>query len=190
MKVRLIAAAAVVVGLAAPMSGAQAATATLDGKKVKVLTLKAVGAPQAHDDSLVTGALGGPERVECVAPRCARLDFLYKPAKGVKGNVAFDVKWSNPTADIDLYVAEIGKSGPTQLAACGATLGTTERIYLSAANFKAGKKYAVIADFYRTANEAVTATVTMPGVENTKKSVPAMVAGPVEDNLLPLNCGL
>lgn len=187
MKIRLLTAAAVTGVLTLATVGAHAATPVLDGKKVKVLTLTTVAAPQDHDADLVTGSLGtGPARVSCVAPRCARLPFRYQPAKGVTGNVAFLLTWTVPVADIDLYVAEIGKDGSsTQLAGCGASFGTSEKIYLPAASFKPGKTYALIADFYRTVNETVKASVTMPGSSAMKTTVPANV-----DNLQKVNCGM
>lgn len=187
MKVRLVTAATIAGALALSVSGAQAAAPTLDGKKIKVLTMKAVGAAQDHDSAFVTGSAGlDPERVDCAMPRCARLDFIYKPAKGVKGDVAFELKWTVPASDIDLYVAEIAKDGSaTELAACGASVGTSEKVFLASSNFKAGKKYALIADFYRTANEAVTGTVTMPGTNTVKTSAPAAV-----DDKQKVNCGL
>lgn len=188
MKVRLVTAATIVGALALSMSGAQAAPAkVLDGKKVKVLTLKAVGAPQDHDSAFVTGSAGlDPERVECAMPRCARMDFVYKPAKGVRGDLAFAANWTVPAADIDLYVAEIAKDGSaSELASCGASVGTSEKIFLDRTNFKPGKRYAVIVDFYRTANEAVTATVTMPGTNTVKATAPAAV-----DDNQKVNCGL
>ena len=187
MKIRLLTAVAVTGVLSLSTVGAHAATPVLDGKKVKVLTLTAVGAPQDHDADLVTGVRGdGPERVSCVAPRCARLPFRYQPAKGVTGNVAFQLTWTVPAADIDLFIAEIGQDGSsTELAACGTSSGTSEKIYLAAASFKSGKTYALIADFYRTANETVKATVTMPGSNSVKTTVPANV-----DNLQKVNCGM
>ena len=186
MRTRLVLTAATVAALGLTLSGAQAAVPTLDGKNVKVLTLKGVGAPQSNDPDFVTGAAGGPERVACQPPRCARLDFVYKPAKGVKGDVAFEAKWTTPVADIDLYVAEIAKDGSaTQLGTCGTFGGTSEKIFLDSSNFKSGKKYAMIIDFYRTANETVTATATMPGTNTLKTTVPAAV-----NDLQSVNCGL
>lgn len=186
MKTRLITATVLAGALAASVSGAQAASPVLDGKKTKVITLKAVGAAQDHDPDFVTGSLGGPERVECTMPRCARLDFTYKPAKGVTGDVMFEAKWTSPSSDIDLYVAALDKKGnPTQLATCGTFGGTSEKVFLDASNFKAGNKYAVIVDFYRTANENVTATATMPSSTSIPKTVPAPV-----DDTQAVNCGL
>ena len=186
MRARLLTGAVLAGALALSTTGAHAAPPVLDGKKVKVLTLTAVGAAQDHDSDFVTGQLGAPERVACVAPRCARLPFVYKPAKGVKGDVAFAVTWTVPAADIDLYVAEIAKDGSSsQLAACGASSGTSEKIFLPASSFKPDKSYALIADFYRTANETVKASVTMPGTNSVKSSAPSSA-----EAAAPINCGL
>jgi hypothetical protein len=183
-RVLLVAAAAVTLGLT--LTSANAAPPTLDGKKVKTVTLTAVGPQQDHDSDFVTGFAGGPARVDCTAPRCARKDFIYKPAKGVKGDVMFEAKWTLPAADIDLYVAEVAKDGsPSELAHCGAAAGTSEKIFVDSSSLKSGKRYAIILDFYRTANESVTATATMPGTNSTKTTAPAAV-----DSNQPVNCGL
>lgn len=186
MKTRLVTATALVGAVAAFAGSASAAPApVLDGKKTKVLTLKATGAAQSNDTSLVTGSAGlDGERVECAPPRCARMDFTYKPAKGVKGDVMFEATWTNPASDVDLYVAALDKSGfPTQIGSCGSSIGTSEKVFLDASSFKSGKKYALIVDFYRTANEAVTATATMPGTNTIGTTVPAAA-----DDALLLNC--
>ena len=188
MRTRLLAAAAIVGALTLSLSGAEAAgTPVLDGKKVKTITLSALGVAQDNDAALVTGSVPGhdPARVECAMPRCARMDFIYKPAKGVKGDVAFQVAWNIPGEDMDLYVAEIAKDGsPTELASCGATAGMGEKLFLDSSTFTSGKRYAIIVDFYRTANDAIKASVTMPGTNSVKTTAPAAT------DPLKVNCGL
>jgi hypothetical protein len=186
VKIRLITAAVVAGGLVASMSGAEAAVKTLDGAKTKTLTATFTPTAQDNDSDLVTGLAGGPERVACAAPRCARLPFLYKPAKGVKGPLSFKLTWSVPAEDMDLYVAELDKRGEaTELAHCGASAGTSEQLLVDASTFKSGKTYALIADFYRATGSAVTATVSLPGAVTNKAVVPDAV-----DSLQPTNCGL
>lgn len=187
MKTRLLTAATLAGALALTLTGAEAATPTLDGKKVKVLTLKATASAQDHDSDFVTGSAGlDPERVACTPPRCARLDFVYKPAKGVAGNILFEAKWTVPAEDMDLYVAEIDKYGDaTELASCGASAGTSEKVFVDRSLLKAGHKYAMIVDFYRTANESVTATATMPATNTVKTTAPAQI-----DNVQKINCGI
>ena len=184
MKTRTLLATAVAGTLAFGLSGAEAATPTLDGARTKTVTLKATGAPQTNDADYAS--LEDSNRLNCKMPRCARVDFVWKPAKGVSGNVAFKATWAVPVADIDLYVGAVGKDGSvSELGSCGATAGTQEQVYLPSSAFKAGKKYAMIVDFYRTAATEVTATATMPGTNAIKKSVPAEI-----DSLQSTNCGL
>ncbi len=186
MRARLITATVLAGALAASVSGASAATPTLDGAKTKVLTATYTPAAQANDADFVTSAAGGPERVECTMPRCARLSFVYKPAKGVKATtVGFKVTWTLPVEDMDLYVAEIDKKGnATQIETCGTFAGTSEQLLLDASTFKAGKTYALITDFYRASGQPVRAEVSFPGTVTPKSSVPAAA------EVLPVNCGL
>ena len=177
MQIRLATAAVLIGVLAASASGAQAAgPKVLDGKKVKVLTLTAAAGLQDHDSDNVTelkDALNPGDRADCAPPRCAKLLFVYKPAKGVKGNVAFDLTWTNVASDFDLYVASIERDGTaTTMDQCGGSGGSHEKVYLDASNFKAGKTYALVADFYRSVNDTVTGHVTMPGADQVKKTAP------------------
>ena len=185
MKTRLIAAAGLAGALALALPSAQAGTAVLDGKKVQKLTLEASPTAQSNDKDLAS--LSGPERVACTAPRCARLPFVYKPAKGVTGNLAFVASWSIPAEDYDLYVAELAKDGSaSEIAHCGAAAGTSEKIELAPDAFKAGKTYALIIDFYRSSGtQKVTGTVSFPGSAGVKSTVPAAV-----DSQQPINCSL
>lgn len=185
MKTRLIAAATLAGALALALPSAQAGTAVLDGKKVTKLTVEATPAAQSNDKDLAS--LSGPERVACTAPRCVRLPFVFKPAKGVKGNLAFVASWAAPVEDYDLYVAEIAKDGSaSEVAHCGAAAGTSEKIELATDAFKSGKTYALIIDFYRASGaQKVTGTVSFPGTAGIKATVPSQV-----DGTQPVNCGL
>jgi hypothetical protein len=170
--------------------GASAAPKTLDGKKIKTLTLSASGGLQDHDDSNVTDLPHVldtlPDRADCKAPRCAKLPFVYKPAKGVKGDVMFAITWSNPLTDYDLYVAEVDRDGTTTSVGafhCGGTGGTSEKVFVPRGTFKAGKTYAMVVDFYRSVNDTVHGTVTM-GPSTVSHPVPAQADG----LLFPINC--
>jgi len=186
MRKRLVITAAALAAAALALPSATAATTpVLDGKKVKTLTLKATSTAQDHDADLV--ALSGPERVDCEAPRCVKLPFVYKPAKGVKGGLAFAISWTLPVSDMDLYVAQLGKDGNAEIASCGSSAGTSEKVYLEPGSLRPGKTYALIVDFYRTPGEAVTGSVTFPGTNQVASDVPSSV----EDGAgLPINCGL
>lgn len=188
---RLVLAATVAAGLALSTTGAQAATPVLDGKKTKVLTLKAVAGLQTHDADLPSADLEFPDRLNCGKATCATLDFIYKPAKGVKPvGLAFEASWSTPVGtDVDLYVGAVDKYGEaTEVDGghCGAAYGTHERIYLDKTNFKPGKKYRVVAYFYRTVNETVTTKVTFNGAN----AIPTTVPAEADELVYPINCGL
>jgi hypothetical protein len=192
MIVRLAVAATVAAGLALSATGAQAAKPpVLDGKKTKVLTLKAVAGPQTHDADLPDTDLNFPDRLNCDKATCATLDFVYAPAKGVKTvGLAFEATWATPVlTDIDLYVGAVDRYGEaTEVDGghCGAGYGTHERVWLSKATFKPGKTYRVVAYFYRTAGETVTTKVTFNGANQIPSTVPAEADGVV----YPINCGL
>jgi hypothetical protein len=173
-------------------TGAGAATKTLDGKKVKKITMVASGGTQDHDETNVTELLDPPDRADCAQPRCAKLKFVWKPAKGVKNsNVMFSIEWGSPLSDYDLYVAEVNKDGSTTTLgsnSCGGTGSTQERVYVTKDQFKSGKTYALVVDFYRSVNDEVTATVEM-GVPNTiKQTVPPQYDGQFPGTLFKINC--
>jgi hypothetical protein len=191
MRSRLVLAPLLAAGLVLTMSSADAATKTLDGKKIKTLTLTASGGLQDHDDSLATDLPhvlddSSPDSADCKAPRCAKLPFVYKPAKGVKGDVMFAITWSNPLSDYDLYVAEVDRDGTTTSVGkfhCGGTGGTSEKVFVPKGTFKIGKTYAMVVDFYRSVNDSVRGTVTM-GPSTAKHPVP----DDAEGLLFPINC--
>lgn len=83
-----------------------------------------------------------------------------------------------------LYVVS-GKDGRTDMGHCGGSIGTSEKIFLTADNFKPGKTYGLLVDFYRTPGEKITATVEMPGTDTVATTVPSTV-----DSLQPVNCNL
>ena len=185
MRTRLVLTAAAVgaVALVAP-SALAAPTPVMDGKKVKELVLKANGGVQDHDDD--TASLETADRVNCAAPRCAVLTFVYKPAKGVKDGLMFSATWTNPLSDIDLYVGEVGKRGDrSEVAHCGGAGNTSEKLFVAASDLKPGKTYALVADMYRSLNEEVTAKVAF-GANTVKTTVPAAV----DSAVYPVNCTL
>jgi len=185
MRTRLALAAAAVgaAALAMPSALAAPAPATLDGKKVKVLKLVADAPRQSNDASPATDAATGYDRYQCEAPRCAVVPFVYKPAKGVKADIAMSLTWASTASDFDLYLMQIDKTGRTKLFNCGGSAGNSEKIFIPAGSLKAGKTYAMLVDFYRTPGEKVTAQLEMPGKDATAKTVPANV-----DDLALVNC--
>ena len=172
------------IAVTAPAALADPAAPVMDGKKVKKLTLTATTTAQSNDSILVTEAASGSERMSCDASKCAVLPFVYKPAKGVKGDVMFTINWGTPGSDFDLYAVSIDKNGErTELGTCGGSTGQTEKVFLSSDNFRPGKTYALLAYFFRTPGEKVTGTVEMPGTNSIKSSVPAEA-----DEFALINC--
>lgn len=175
MNPRILISAAVAAGLVLGVSGAEAASKTLDGKKVKKLSITANGGAQDNDgwtayDVVATADEGTADqlpapvkRVEaeaCAAPTCASLEFVYQPAKGVKGGLLFTATWTNPASDIDLYVMAVDKKGArTRIGSCGGFGSASEKVYLAPGDLKAGRKYALVMQFFRSLNETATGTV-------------------------------
>ncbi|MCW2545114.1 MAG: hypothetical protein JWM40_2666 [Frankiales bacterium] len=184
MKIRLVTALALVGALALSVSGAQAATPTMDGKKVKVLKLHADGGTQVHDTDLITGLVSAADHNLCSPPRCAKLKFVYKPAKGAKGGLMFTASWGKPITDYDLYVYELDKRGNgTEAGTCGGGIGTSEKVYLAPSNLHAGKTYVMVVDFFRSIADAVDAKVEMGVPSTITTTVPAAI-----DSLEAINC--
>lgn len=179
MPTRLALALGTVVAVAATSLPSHAAsTPVLDGKKVHKITGQASGGLQDNDKD--NASLDTPNRADCAMPRCYRLDFVFRPAKGVTGNVLFKIKWTNPVSDFDLYVSDDKK---TDRAHCGGVAGTGEQLVIPARSFKAGKKYTLVVDFFRSVNETVDALVEFPTTVTAGTTVPAEA-----DELLPTNC--
>jgi hypothetical protein len=193
MRVRPLLAAVAAAAIAATTIPAHAATATLDGKKVKTLTFHATSTPQSNDQDLVTDqASVGPvgarpdDYMHCPASRCFTWKFLYKPAKGVrKGPVSVKLAWTFPVEDFDLYVfdAKYGDVGH-----CGASAGTTETLTIDPAI--PGHTYLVVVDQYRAAADTVTATVQFPAAKFTSQVPSAAGSAPDDVAGFPTACGL
>jgi hypothetical protein len=184
MRKRLVLTAAAFAALALATPSALAApTPVLDGKKVTKLTKAFDAGLQDHDQDAAD--ISGADRADCAPPRCGVLKFVYKPAKGVKADTLFNITWTNPASDFDLYVAEVGKSGMSDVAHCGGVGNTTETVFIPAGTFKVGKTYALVADFFRSVNDTVTGTITMPA------AAPAAPVPATADGLVyPVNCTL
>ena len=187
MRNRLVLAAAAfsAVALAAPGALAGTSAPVLDGVKTKKLTLTASGGVQSNDTVLVTSLTEDDDRVNCAAPRCAMLKFVYKPGKKVAGDVMFTLQWTNPASDMDLYIAEIGKSGNTEIGHCASSGQAQEKYFAPSGTFKPGRTYALVMDFFRSVNETATGTVEMPSASTIKGTVPAAA-----DEFAAVNCTL
>ena len=157
----------------------------LDGKARKTLT--ATFSPKAQDNDKDVASTA--DKTECSDARCGRLPFVFKPARGVRGNLSLKISWTLPGEDFDLYLAEIAKDGSySELANCGTFGGTSERIVVAGSDLKPGHKYALVADFFRaTGADKVTGTVSFPSTDTIKKVVPASAEKGAGINV---NCGL
>jgi hypothetical protein len=199
MRTRILLASVLAGSLAVMATGADAATKTMDGKKVKKLSITANGGAQDNDawtayDAVAIADQGTadmlPEQahrqgMDCKAPVCARLPFIYKPAKGVKGGLMFTATWTNAASDIDLYAVEIAKDGSSSDIGHCAQFGTaSEKVYLSPQDLKPGRKYALVIQFFRSLNETVTGTVEI----NAPSSIKSTASLPGVGDPLNLNC--
>ena len=183
MRARLVLAPVLAAGLLLATAGAQAATPTLDGKKTTKLTFTADGGVQSNDawtvyDLATEGDAGDllPEQVrrvdpkDCKAPLCAVHEFVYKPAKGIKGGVMVTTAWTNPLSDADISFMQVEKNGSrAEISSCGFTGQPHEKMYVDAGALKPGKKYAVVVMFFRSVQETFTTTAEI-NVPSTIKS--------------------
>jgi len=181
MKLRLVTAVALSAGLFLSVSGAQAATPTMDGKKVKVLKAAFKGGLQDNTPTMAVG-----EDREYCTKHCGRLPFVYKPAKGAKGGLMFTVTWSNPASDIDLTVVEAGPNKTWKtIGGCNGAGNMMEKVYLPTTALRSGKTYALIAFYFRSVNETFNSKVEMGIPSTIKPTVPAKA-----DDIALINCTL
>ena len=139
---------------------AQAATPVLDGKKkTKVVSI-------SQTPSLASNFVpGDPTPAQVVGckekTQCDRLNFVYAPAKGVKGDMTLFTKWYFPsTTDVDLYLL----AGSNIIASCTGNLGNERYIQIAAKTLKPGKVYTAIAYTTRSTGEGLTLEAAMPSV--------------------------
>jgi hypothetical protein len=181
VKLRLVTALALVGALFLSVSGAQAATPVLDGKVKKKLEITAKGGLQDNTSTMLIG-----EEREYCTKHCARLPFVYKPAKGIKGGLMFTATWSNPASDIDLTVVEAGPKGAwTEVGSCNGAGNMMEKVYIPPASLRAGKTYAMIMFYFRSVNETFKGKVEINVPSTIKPTVPAKV-----DEVALVNCTL
>lgn len=172
MRNRLLAlvAAATAVSLAFPATANDNKTPpVMDGIKVKELSFEGTGALQANETD--TGSTS--QRVNCQMPRCAHLDFIYKPAGTFKADLYVEAVWDSPLADVDVYFTSVGADGrATDVLHCASFGGSKERVFVPQDKLKPGQKYRVVVDFYRTYGTKVTTKVQMPGTNQIPKTTP------------------
>lgn len=185
MKVRLITAITLAAALLLGMSGAQAGPPTMDGKKVKVLTLHKDAGTQDHDQEFASTT---PTDYSQCSPdsKCAKLSFVYKPAKGTPGGLMITAAWGKPVlTDFDLYAYEMDKRGNgTDVGHCGGSGGNSEKVYLDRGLLHSGKTYMVVVNFFRSVQDAVDLKVEI-GVPSSVKTI-----APAATDTLHVNCTL
>lgn len=154
------AAAAAVLALAAAVVAAPHADAgppVLDGKTVKNLHIVAEAAPGA------VAVDPTPEQVaSCAAPACARIAFVYKPAKGVKAptlSVSERNFWA-VAGDEDLYLMQ----GTTVVASCTGTTSNARYLAVPTSALKSGTTYTAVMFFSHEIGESTSMNVDLPGV--------------------------
>jgi hypothetical protein len=183
MRFRLTTALALAGALLLSVSGAEAATPTLDGKKLKVLKVSKTSGVEEHDVDL-TGT--GPDPIDCGPPRCVRLPFVYRPAKGIKGGLMLTATWRTPGTDIDLFLGEVGKNGrATVVAQCANSGPPSEKVYAPPSVLRSGRTYVMVIDFFRAINEPMSAKVEI----NVPNTIPSTMPARTED-VRKINCSL
>ncbi|MDQ1688348.1 MAG: hypothetical protein QOK42_1323 [Frankiaceae bacterium] len=155
MRVRALIAVATAV-LVGAATQASAKIDTLDGKKVK----KVISITQTRQNA---ATVGDPDEAKVIGCRqgidCNRLDFIYKPAKGVKGNITVFAQWYFVgTTDVDIYLVGAGKV----LGKCGGEMGNERHFDVAASALKPGKAYTAIAWYSHSTGEGLTLEVDMP----------------------------
>jgi hypothetical protein len=185
VKFRLVTALVLTGALSFSITGAQAATPVMDGKKVKVLTFKHSAGLQDNDKD--AASLSSPDYyADCAPAKCGRLPFVYKPAKGAKGGLLFSIAWGSQLSDFDLYVVEVDKRGSsTELGHCASTGQPHEKYYLPSTSLKSGHTYAMVVNYFRSINDTVTGKIEMGAANTVATTVPSKV-----DDVEHLNCTL
>ena len=153
----LAVASALLVGAASQASATK--IDTLDGKKVK----KVVSITQTRQTTKDNLTVGDPTDAQVLSCQqgitCNKLDFIYKPAKGVNGDITVYSYWYFlMTTDVDIYLTD----GKTLLGRCGGEQGNVRHFDVPASALKSGKKYTAIAWFSHSSGEGLTLEVDMP----------------------------
>lgn len=179
MRAALAAALAITAALAVPQASA-AGTPVLDGKKVKSLSIIQESGPAAR------GVDPTPAQVAaCKAPDCARLPFVYKPAKGVSASLSVTERnFYAGLGDADLYLLQ----GSTVIASCTGTFSNKRHITVPASALKPGATYTAVMFYSHSIGESTSMTVDLPG---TKAPEPVVVdASKAFPEYSTTSCGL
>ena len=168
---RAAVAAALVAMAAVAAPHAQAGPPVLDGKKVKKLSVIAEAAPGA------AAVDPTPEQVaSCAPPACARIDFVYKPAKGVTSPLTVTERnfWAG-LGDEDIYLMQ----DKTVVASCTGTLSNARYISVPPSKLKPGATYTAVMYFSHEIGESTSMNVELPGTAQ-RESVTVDPANPFD----------
>jgi hypothetical protein len=152
----VLAAAALAATAVAVPSAVADPTPVLDGKAVHNLHLVAE-APAGAKTIDPTPA----EVAACKPPACARLTFVFKPAKGVKAPLS--VRESNFWAgagDEDLYLLQ----GTKVVASCTGTISNQRYLAVPLSALKPGATYTAVEYFSHEIGESTAINVDFPAV--------------------------
>lgn len=149
-------AVAAVVALAAPQASAGATV--LDGRKVTNLKTQ----QESPTDAVGVQDPSAADVVKCDFPRCGRIDFVYKPAKGVTAPLSVRHKqFYIGTTDTDLYLLD----GKTVVASCTGYVSNARYLQVPASKLKPGTTYTAVMYFSHSSGETVRMDVDLPGKE-------------------------
>ena len=155
MRRSLLVAAAAALALAAPH--ASAGDPVLDGKKVKNLNVT----QEAPTDAVGVADPSSADVAKCAPPRCARVTFVYKPAKGVKAPVSVSHKqFYIASTDTDLYLLQ----GSTVVAACTGIVSNARYLQVAPEALKPGTTYTAVMYYSHSTGETTRMDVNMPGI--------------------------
>ncbi|MCA1822838.1 MAG: hypothetical protein ABR520_06780 [Mycobacteriales bacterium] len=164
MRTRVAAAVAATLALL-PIAQSHAGGPVLDGKKRTKIEWTGTMTPQQNVTTVM-----GYDPTTCTPADCAVKGFVFKPAKGVTGNILFAIKWTIPNEDVDLFIID-AKGGI--VAQCAGFGGTGEALILPQDTLVAGKSYQAVAHYFLTAQDTVKGIVEFPTAETTNfKGVP------------------
>jgi hypothetical protein len=151
-------------------------TPVLDGKKLKRVVLK---------EDAARGFLAAdptPAQVASCKPtaECGRLDFVYKPARGVTADLGVSVHWFYPVAsDVDLFLLQ----GKRVVASCVSMTGNTRRFVVPRKALRAGARYTAVMFYSHSFGEKSNMAVTLPA-----EPVPPAEVPPNLDNTQVVSC--
>lgn len=154
MRAALAAAFVVTAALAVPNAGA-AGTPVLDGKKFKTLTIIQESPPGASALDPTPAQVAA-----CKVPACARLPFVYRPAKGVTAPLTVTERnFYAGLGDADLYLLQ----GTTIVASCTGTFSNKRHLTLAPSALKPGTTYTAVMYYSHSIGESTSMTVDLPG---------------------------